>query len=113
MPHSHTLSRASLVVAAVLGLTLPTGVMAQTDIAVAPFRSVMLRNGGRVVVRHGTDQKVTLLEGSTSHTGVTVADGARLVIDRCVNGCPKGHDLLVEIITPEIAELGVTDGGLI
>ena len=111
MPHSYALIRTCLVAAAVL--TLPCGVMAQTEIPVAPFKSVTLRNGGRVVVRYGSGQKVTLLEGSTSHTGVTTDDGGRLVIDRCSNGCPKDHDLLVEILTPEINELVVTDGGLI
>jgi len=113
MPHSYALSRTCLVAAAVLGLTLPTVILAQTDIPVGRFKSVTLRNGGRVVIRHGIDQKVTLLKGSTSHTGVTTAVGARLVIDRCGSGCPDDHDLVVEVFTPELVELMVLDGGLI
>src|SRR5262245_59177732 len=99
MRNSYTLGQTCLLAAAVLGLTLPARVMAQTSIPVAPFKSVTLRNGGRVVVRHGSEQKVTLLAGSTSHTVVTVAEGNRLVIDRCGKGCPDDHELVVEVIT--------------
>ena len=113
MVRSYTLGRTCLLAAAVLALALPAGVMAQTNIPVAPFKSVTLRNGGRVVVRHGSDQRVTLVSGSRSHAGVTVVEGNRLVIDRCSNGCPKGHDLVVEVVTPELAELMVMDGGII
>jgi hypothetical protein len=65
-----------------------------------------------VIVRHGNARQLTLLKGSTRYTAVTIADGDRLVIDRCRGKCPKGYELEVEIITPELADIA-HDGGLI
>jgi hypothetical protein len=97
---------------AVLGLAIPAAVMAQTVVQLAPFTSVTLRNGGHVVLRHGPAQRVTLLKGSSAYTKATIAAGDRLVIDSQGN-CPRGYELTVEVVTPEVADIRVMDGGTI
>ena len=119
MQHPYALSHALRVFVlaampfAVLEPALPAPVAAQTVIPLAPFKSVTLRNGGKVIVRHASTQRVTLLKGSTKCTGVTVADGGRLVIDQCQGGCPRGYRLQVEVLTPDISEVMVENGGTI
>jgi hypothetical protein len=92
---------------------------AQTVVPVAPFRSVELHDGGHVILRHGATQRVTLLKGSTDCPHFTLADGDRLVIDKYKGRgiyqgqCPRGYELEIEIIMPDIAEIFVADGGTI
>jgi hypothetical protein len=88
-------------------------VMAQKVVPLTPFNSVELRNGGRAILQHGTTQRVTLLKGSLDYTGVTIAGGGRLVIDKCKSQCPRGYDLEIEIVTPDVARISVADGGTI
>lgn len=76
------------------------------------FSSVELRNGGKVFVRHGATQRVTLMKGSPVYTQITTSED-RLVIDKCRNDCPRGYELEIEIVTPEIAEISIVDGGTI
>lgn len=96
-----------------LALAMPAPVVAQTGVSFAPFGPVELRNGGELILRHGPIQRVTLLKGSLEHTSVTIADGGRLVIDRCKSRCPKGYELEIEIVTPDISGISVADGGTI
>jgi hypothetical protein len=117
MRHSFQLSKTlkSAVVAIVPSaflLALPGLGRAQTLIPVAVFRSVTLQNGGQVIVRHGTRQQVTVLKGSADCVVATIADGERLIIDHR-HGCTERHGITVEIVTPEIDGLAVTDGGTI
>lgn len=77
----------------------------------ANFRSIELRGGGLVTVRHGPERRVTVLHANPDRPIRTVGD--RLVIDRCSGECPRGHRIEVEIVTPEISGLAVTDGGRI
>ena len=77
----------------------------------ASFQSIELRGGGIVTVRHGAERRVTVLRSNPDRPIRT--DGNRLVIDRCSGGCPRGHHIEVEVITPEISRLAVTDGGRI
>lgn len=95
---------------AALLLTLPPAARAGTTISVKPFRSVTLRSGGEVILRPGSKQKVTMLEGNQDCVRVEVEDGD-LVIETTHHGCRKGDDLTVEVITPDIEEVMVTDGG--
>lgn len=88
-------------------------VAAQKVIRLTPFSSVELRNGGKAILQHGPAQRVTLLRGSLDYTGVTIADGSRLVIDKCKSQCPRGYDLEIEIVSPNIARISVADGGTI
>jgi hypothetical protein len=83
------------------------------SVDIAPFRSVELRHGGKVVLRHGSTQRVTFLRGSPEHTQVTVAMGGQLVIDKCKSRCGRGYDIEIEIVTPEVARVAVAQGGMI
>jgi hypothetical protein len=74
---------------------------------------VTLRNGGIVTLVHAPQQRVTLLEGNTEYSKATIAEGDRLVIDRCAGDCPDGCKLEVEIRTPDIDGIMVIDGGVI
>ena len=75
------------------------------------FKSIELRGGGHVTVRHGPERRVTVQEANSDRPIRT--EGDRLVIDRCSRPCSGGHRIEVEIVTPEISRLAVTDGGRI
>jgi hypothetical protein len=96
---------------AVLALAAPGS--AGTVVPLGPFRSLALRSGGKVILRHGSDQRVTLLKGSTDYSSVRIVEGDRLVIERCRSRCPKGYELVVEVRTPDIDGIMVADGGSI
>lgn len=98
---------------AAVGLVTPGPVVAQTVVPLAPFTSVTLHDGGEVILRHGSAQRVTLLKGSASCARATVADGGRLVIDRRQGDCPRGSHPIVEVLTPEITDIMVMNGGTI
>src|SRR5215813_11697442 len=82
---------------------LPSTTSAQADVPVAPFDSIELHDGARVVLRYGPIQRVTLIKGSLDYTSVTVADGGRLIINKCKSRCPRGYELEIEIVTSDIA----------
>ena len=92
------------------GLTVPPGSMAQTRIKVDAFQSITLEGGGEVVVRHGSSQRVTLVKGRMECTSVTVEDGA-LLIEGPHGRCRGERELTIEVVTPQIDELMVTNGG--
>lgn len=76
-----------------------------------PFRSLTVRNGGHVVVRHGSAHRLTLLEGDASISRIETAADGRLVLDRCPGDCPSGYRLRVEVTTPDLEDIAVEDGG--
>lgn len=99
---------------------------AQTVIDVPQFQSLQLRAGGRVIVRHGPIQRVTLVRGSLDKTSIAVDDGSdqrrgnstfRNAPDRLVISARPGnhrdYDLLVEIVTPDIDAVAIEGGGTI
>lgn len=88
-------------------------VAAQTVIPVERFRSVELQNGGRVTVRHGATQRVTILKGNPRTTRIRVAEGQRLVIENCKPDCRHTDRMEIEVITPAIAALSVSNGGTV
>ena len=94
----------------VFALATPLMVSAQTVVPVAPFGSVELHDGVEVILRHGPTQSVTLLKGSLDYTSIRIAD-AVLIIDTCKNRCPRGYKLEIEIVTPNIVGILVSDGG--
>lgn len=100
---------AILVVATVVAASMA----AETVVPLAPFRSIELHHGGTVVVRYGPAQRVTLLAGDLDSTRVRVTDDQRLVIDSCKPDCPRKYRLRVEIITPELAAVSVSNGGTV
>ena len=86
---------------------------AQNVIPVEQFRSVELHSGGNVIVRHGKTQRVTMLEGSLRYSRVRLAGGQRLVIEKCVQECPRNYQMQIEVITPEISAVSVSNGGTV
>lgn len=89
----------------------PTLGIAATVVPVGAFRSVTLRNGGTVTMRHASKARVTLVEGSEKYSKITVESGGRLVIDRCPGDCPEDYAFAVEVLAPAIDEVRVIDGG--
>jgi len=85
---------------------------AQQALALAPFRSVALNSGGEVVIRYGPAQAVSVLSGSAQRASATVEDG-RLSLGRCRPDCPHGERLRVEIVTPSLDSVAVSNGGTI
>jgi hypothetical protein len=83
----------------------------QTSLQLAPFNSIEVRNGGHVVLRPASTQRVNLLRGSPDYTRLGVTDGGRLVIDKCVRKCPHGYDLEVEIFAPSFTKISIANGG--
>lgn len=100
--------RVSILLLAALA-TFPAA--AQAPGAPLTFRSIELRGGGIVTVRHGPVRRVTVRSGGADRA--IHPEGDKLVIDRCRRPCPGGHRIEVEIVTPQIAGLAVADGGLI
>ena len=88
----------------------PSGA-AQTVLPLGQFRSVELSNGGTVILRHGPAQRVTLVSGEEQYTRVRVADGGRLVIENRVGACPRGYRMQIEIVTPALSAVSVSNGG--
>lgn len=82
-------------------------------IPVGPFRSVELHDGGNVVVRHGQTQRVTILMGDSRYTRIQIAAGQRLVIEKCQPACPSDYQHRIEVITPELAAVLVSNGGTV
>ncbi|MGQ0659608.1 hypothetical protein [Sphingosinicella sp.] len=100
---------ASLVAAA---LAAPAAGQPISSVSLGEFRSVELRGGGRVTVRHAPARGFMLREGNLALSRVELV-GDRLVIERCRDHCPHGYRLEVEVTAPEIDALAVTDGGLL
>ena len=102
--------KALCLTAAVAALVGAAPAEAQTPVAVGEFDSIELQGGGRVIVRHGPTQSVTLVRGNTDMTGLRVRSDGKLEIDACMRSC-RNYDLLVEIVTPELKAVGVSGGG--
>lgn len=92
-------------------MALSTAATAQTAIAVNRFRSVELHHGGTVIVRHGPVQRVTMLKGDHRYTTVRVASGDRLVVANDRESCPRGYRVEVEVVTPQLDAVSVSNGG--
>ena len=86
--------------------------VAATVIPVASFDSIALSDGGRVVVRYGPVQRVTMIQGDPQFTRVRV-DDQRLVIDNAEGRCPRGYKLEIEVVTPQLSALSVSNGGTV
>jgi hypothetical protein len=88
-----------------------TSAYSQSAVQVAPFRSIELRAGGQVLLRHGPEQRVTLVHGSTRYTRFHVDRNDKLVIEACNDSCPRHYDLDIEIETPRIDGVAISGGG--
>ncbi|HKY92105.1 MAG TPA: M56 family metallopeptidase, partial [Nevskiaceae bacterium] len=78
-----------------------------------PFSAVELRNGGRVTLIHGETQSVKLLRGDPDQALIAADGKGRLVLDHCkVWDCAAVHNFEVEVTTPSLAEIAVSEGGV-
>ncbi|HUO89916.1 MAG TPA: DUF2807 domain-containing protein [Rhizomicrobium sp.] len=92
---------------------LATPVFASEVVPLGHFSGVGLRGGGHVVLRPGSEQRVTILKGSTQFTRFHVEPGGGLQIDACYQSCPEHYDLEVVIVSPELDAIAVEGGGAI
>jgi putative autotransporter adhesin-like protein len=108
-------SRLLLPFAALAALLAAAPAWSGTVIPVGAFDSVALRDGGHVILRHGAVQRVTLLQGSTQYTSIRIDEDNphQLVIDSCRHQCPHEYRIEVEIVTPDVRGVSVSDGGSI
>jgi hypothetical protein len=97
----------------VAGIVLLAPLPVQTTLQVGPFNSIEVPHGGHVVVQRAPTQRVSLVRGSLDYTRLTVADGGRLVIDKCFRKCPRGYRLELEILTPNVTGISLANGGSI
>ena len=75
-------------------------------VSVAPFKSIESRNGAHVTVRYGPAQRVEVVSGSPR---VFVSGDGRLTIDN--RGGSHRARTSVEIVTPRLDALSVSQGG--
>jgi putative autotransporter adhesin-like protein len=97
----------------VAGFFLLAPLPVQTTLQVAPFNSIELPSGGHVVLQSAPTQRVALVRGSLDYTRVAVADGGRLIIDKCFRKCPQGYRLELEILAPNVTGMSLANGGRI
>jgi hypothetical protein len=74
------------------------------------FGSIELQGGGIVTVRHGPTRSVTVSYENPDRP--VCADGDRLVIAPCRGAC-RDHHIEVDIVTPAVSRLAVTDAGVL
>lgn len=101
-----------ILAAAFAAFLCATAGAARAPVAVPAFDSIGLQGGGRVIVRHGETQSVTLVRGSLDMTRFAVASDGKLEIRACVRSC-RDYDLEVEIVTPVLEGVGIEGGGSI
>jgi hypothetical protein len=85
---------------------------AQTPVRVASFDSLELRGGGEVIVRHGREQRVTIIGGDPTLASIAVDADHDLVIRPCRTSC-RNQRLRVEVVTPELDAIAIHGGGSI
>lgn len=91
-----------------------SGPVAAAEVVPVPaFRAIELRGGGDVTLRAGPVQRVTIVEGSSRVTRVSVARDGGLRIDACNARCPRQYRLRVVIEGPTVPTLAVQGGGSI
>jgi len=94
--------------AALLAAAIPAA--AQTPIRVAAFDSIELRGGGEVIVRHGSEQRVTVTGGDPDLASIEVDSEHDLVIRPCRKSC-RNQRLTVEVVTPALDAIAISGGG--
>ena len=83
-----------------------------TVIPVGEFRSIEAANGRHVVVRYGATQRVSI-DGDSRCTSVRVGDGFRLLIDSADRKCPHGQRTQIEVVTPTLSAVSLSNGGTV
>lgn len=98
--------------AGLLALLVSFSAAADAFVPVGPFRSIELSHGGMVTVRYGGAQHVSIVEGDARCTRVRV-EGDRLVIDRTDGKCPRGYRMAIDVVTPRLDAVSVSEGGTV
>jgi hypothetical protein len=107
-----TLVRKLFVLVAFTLLATLSSADAQT-ITVPTFKSLHVREGGTVILRQGQSQQVTLLKGGLVHSSIATDGQGTLVVQKCKTKCPRGYVFEVEVVSPELDRLAVSEGGTI
>jgi regulator of protease activity HflC (stomatin/prohibitin superfamily) len=80
---------------------------------VGEFNAIETHNGAHVVIRYGAAQRVSVIEGDPRCTAISVAAGARLVIDNKRHDCGRDERALIEVVTPQLPAVKVSNGGIV
>ena len=96
---------------ATVAVLLATPALADTVVPLGSFNRIALHGGGRVTLKHGAVQRVTLIKGSTRHTSFKLRGDGELDIDACDFLCPHHYDLEIEIVSPNIRGAAIDGGG--
>ena len=102
----------SLIAIAVTGICFSVPAAAETVVSLPRFEGISLQGGGRVILRHGSQQKVTIVQGDSDITRLSV-DRQSLKIDACEDRCPAGYRLVLEVVSPDIEAIAVRGGGTV
>ena len=105
---------AHLLAAAAIAIAAPGAASAQTVMPVDKFTSVDLHGGGKITIRQGPVQRVTLISGDPKDARFEVVDrdrGGRLVMSPCDGFCWGSHHFEVEIETPVLDGVAIHGGG--
>ncbi len=88
--------------------------LAGTDVHVPAFSAIEAHSGAGVILRHGTQQRVTILKGDLKTSQIQV-HGNSLDVEGCHGwtGCPWGYHLEVEVVSPNILDLHAHGGGAV
>ena len=97
---------------AMIGAVLAVPVAAGTVVPLPRFEAVSLEGKGRVILRHGDRQAVTIVEGDPDVTRFEV-DRNSLKISACQNRCPANYRLVIEVVSPNVDAIAVTGGGTV
>jgi hypothetical protein len=85
---------------------------AATDLPVPPFTQIEAHGGAKVILKHGSAQKVVITRGDLKVSQIHVVDG-RLDINACPYTCPFLYKLEVEIVSPNIQTIEAHGGGAV
>jgi len=103
----------SLIASAALCLIVSAPALAATDLSLAPFAAIDTHGGGKVILHHGTIQRVTVIKGDLKVSSVSVRDGT-LTLDPCPNSCWfQSPELVVDVVSPNVQALSAHGGGSI
>jgi hypothetical protein len=98
--------------AAALAASAPA--LAAEAIPVPHFDSVEISDGGNLTIVPGRVQRVILVSGSREFTRFRMRrDGQLEISTMCYGHCPRNYDLRVQIETPNVPDLAVSEGGTI
>jgi hypothetical protein len=101
---------------ALAALALIAAPAAAQTVPLPHFDSIELSYGGRILLRQGPVQRVTLVRGSTEYTSFRVERRGmqqKLVVVTCNARCPQRYDMDVVVEGPDVEALAVHNGGLI